>query len=248
MSDLNDETTAEDLAEDSGGTEVSVEDSVEDSAEQSDDVSEVSEGAFDYLDETETPQADVDAQNLFKKFATMTDTQKADKLKALESRPQTLEALNELLGTDAYQEEVTEEQDVDESDSIYLERMRFQSAIEDFSLRNKLSDEVVKELKNPVGAISKAFRNLKFDPSTGEALSYTQKLKMALSQSEVVQNALNDSKANTKVKGMMKANTAKMRNGGGGSTKIDLESLRDSDPAAYLKAMDKNTAESSRYM
>lgn len=246
MSDLNDEAIiAEDSTESTEATVNSVEDSVNDSAEESDaisqEVEESTEDAFDYLDETKTPQAEVDAQNLFKKMSDMTEEQKEEKLKALESRPQTLEALNKLMEA--------EEPEVQESDpeDYGLERVRFHTSIDDFVSRNKLPDEVAKELKNPVGETSKAFRKMKFDPETGEKLSYATKLKMVLSQSEFVQEALTNQRAEVKAKGIVKATTAKMRNGGGGSTKVDLAELKDSNPLEYLKELDRLTNVGSRY-
>lgn len=248
MSDLNDEAVnAEDSTESAEATANSVEDSVNDSAEESDaisqEVEESTEDAFDYLDETKTPQAEIDAQNLFKKMSDMTEEQKAEKLKALESRPQTLEALNKLM-----EAEEPAEAEESEPEDYGLERVRFHTSIDDFVSRNKLPDEVARELKNPVGETSKAFRKLKFDPETGEKLSYATKLKMVLTQSELVQEALTNQRADSKAKGIVKATTAKMRNGGGGSTKADLSELKDSNPREYLKELDKLTSTGSRYM
>ena len=256
MSDLNDEAIiAENSTEDSDVTETSVEESATDSAEKSDAVSqdeaqnaESNEDAFDYLEETKPSQAEVDAQNLFNKMASMTKEQKEAKLKALESRPQTLEALKALMSDDTVESAVAPEPEEDLSDRAYIERARFHSGIEDFVARNNLPDEVLKELKNPVGEVSLAFRKMQFDPETGEKLTFNQKLKYALLQSDAVNNALSEVRAEAKARGTLKATAAKLRNGGGGSTKIDLDELKDSNPAEYLKALDEATGVGSRFV
>ena len=67
---------------------------------------------------------------------------------------------------------------------------RYTTQMSKWAKHNKLSEVEAKELLKPDGELRKTFNELKFDPKTGDKLTLNGRLRIALNQTESVQDML----------------------------------------------------------
>lgn len=213
----------------------------------------------DELDEpTKTPQFRVDAKNLAEKWDALSEEDQKDKLEKLKKsgRTATLNALAEELGTSTSKlVSVYNEPDNDEIAKLkaeveelktalpnahkQAEVNRFHAEMQKWANHNKLSDEEAKLIVGVDSEMHKRFENLKFNPETGDKLGFNGRLKLALSQSEEVQDLIAAKKAGIKYEGIKQGLKAKMPGSGTAihTTKsVNFEGLDGED---FLNAQDE---------
>lgn len=180
-----------------------------------------------------TPQFRVDAKNLAEKWDNLDEEAQKDKLKKLKKsgRTATLNALAEELGTSPNKlVRVYSEPDNDEIAALkaevealktvlpnahkQAEVNRFQAEMQKWANHNKLSDEEAKAIVGVDSEMHKRFENLKFNPETGEKLGFNGRLKLALNQSEEVQDLIAAKKAGVKYEGIKQGLKAKLPGSG----------------------------------
>lgn len=213
----------------------------------------------DELDEpTKTPQFRVDAKNLAEKWDTLDEETQKDKLEKLKKsgRTATLNALAEELGTSpsklvrvynepdndeiaALKAEVEELKTVLPNAHRQAEVNRFQAEMQKWANHNKLSEEEAKEIVGINSEMHKRFENLKFNPETGEKLGFNGRLKLALSQSEEVQDLIAAKKAGVKYEGIKQGLKAKMPGSGTPIHTTKTVNLDELDGEAFLNAQDE---------
>lgn len=166
--------------------------------------------------EEEVPQHRTDAKNIAERWDLMSEKEQKDKLEKLRmsGRKQTLDALASELGTttanllnpeDALVEKENEVETLkaklSELEGVMgyaakqAELDRYSTQMQKWATHNKLSEEDAKELLKPDGELRKTFDKLKFDPETGDKLSLNGRLRIALNQTESVQEMLITRKA-----------------------------------------------------
>jgi len=159
----------------------------------------------------EVPQHRTDAKNLAEKWDMLSDEEQAEKIERLRKsgRKQTIDALAAELGTtaknlinpdDALVEKESEVEQL-KSKLAELEGVmgyaakqaeldRYTTQMSKWAKHNKLSEVEAKELLKPDGELRKTFNELKFDPKTGDKLTLNGRLRIALNQTESVQDML----------------------------------------------------------
>ena len=192
------EENSVDLAENSA-EKVTAENLAAEAAEKKDDEengTELSEkhDANETLEEK--PQYLKDSEKIVDNWENLTDEQKQTKLKNLQqNRPAIFKAVVEKLGID--EKKISQKTDEKNIDDILNEKLgpvleianreRFLAETEKYGKHNKFNEEEIKTIQNLDGEIYRKFLNAKFDPETGEKLSFLGKLKFALQSSAAQQ-------------------------------------------------------------
>jgi len=174
-------------------------------------------------EEDKVPQHRTDAKNLAEKWDMLSDDEQSEKIERLRKsgRKQTINALAAELGTttknllnpddtiaekenevEALKSKLAELEGVMSYATKQAEQDRFVTQMQKWTQHNKLGAEATKELLKTDGDLRKTFDELKFDPKTGEKLTLNGRLRIALNQTESVQEMLVNRKAKATAEGI----------------------------------------------
>ena len=168
--------------------------------------------------EEKVPQHRADAKNLAEKWDMLSDTEQVDKIERLRKsgRKQTIDALASELGTttqnllnpeDALVEKETEVEalkaKLSELEGVMgyaakqAELDRFDTQMSKWASHNKLNEDEKTSLLAKDGELRQTFEKVQFHPETGEKLSISGRLRVALNQTSSIQDMLVSKKAKT---------------------------------------------------
>ncbi len=212
----------------------------------------------------ESPQYQKDAENLAKKWDSLDDSEQAKRIANLyHTRPRVLEAFARELGTtidtlldqygtektekteppfdiqslkDELREELRAEMQEEFRPALQqAERERLTSEISKWGQHNKLSQDQIDQLNHPESDLRKSVEKIKFHPETGEKLSVLGRMRLAISNSESLQNMLIERGAIKRAKGIIKAINTQVKGGGGSRSASDL--LDSSDDTEFISGL-----------
>lgn len=205
------------------------------------------------------PQHRVDARNLAEKWDFLTDEEQELKVQRLQKsgRLSTLQALAKELGTTvdhllperkreaAKGDEIAElKKKLTEMESAVgyakkqAENDRFVAEITKWADHNKFDEEETKDLLKIDGELRNNFRSLRYDPVTGEELSYNMRLRLALKQSDSVQEALTKKMVTKELKARKEGLKAALPNSGT-SNATSASRKKNLSPEEELRMMDE---------
>lgn len=206
--------------------------------------------------EKKQPQFRVDAKNLAEKWDTMSEGEQIEKLERLKKsgRTSTLNALAEELGTtpdklskayDPKEDEIAAlKEKLQELESVIpvaqkqAELDRYITEVQKWAEHNKFTPEETKAVVGLDSEVRKAFESAKYDPETGEKLSFKGRLKLALNKSETVRETIAAKKAGERFAGLQEGLRAKIPGKGTTAPEKSWEGL---SGLALLEAQDKAT-------
>ena len=204
------------------------------------------------------PQSRTDGVKLAEKWDTLSEDEQATKLMNLKKsgRISTLESLASELGTsvDSLFNPFTKEDELSELEILrrkvaehdnalgyatkQSEMDRYHTELGQWASHNKLTEAESKSLTDINGELFKTFDSLKFDPQTGQPLTFKGRLKLALNGTESVQELVAAKKAGKKFDGMKEGLKASLPGGGDSvTTKTNWEDLEGEELIAAQDAL-----------
>jgi len=210
----------------------------------------------------EVPQFRTDAKNLAEGWDLLSEDEQSDKIERLKKsgRKSTITALATELGTTAKllinpdDALVAKESEVDtlkaklselEGVMSYASRQaeldRYSTTLSKWADHNKLTDTETKELLSPDGELRKTFDKAQFNPETGEKLSLNGRLRLALNQTEAVQEMLVNKKAKKTAEEIGEGYKAAMPGTGAPGTTPSVSAKQESEmsPEEWLQYTDR---------
>lgn len=202
---------------------------------------------------SDTPQVEKDAESHVQKWSEYDDDKKSELIQNLsENRKDTFQLIARKLGVDpdklksefspqrkkessGLKEEILKTVEEQFQPAIdQANQQKFKSEIQSFAEHNDLTKEQAQELAKIGGDVYKEFENAKYDPATGQPLSFKGKIKAALSSNSVVQALINQ-KGAKKAEDIAAGVQAKVPGSSGASSK----SVSEMTPQERLEAQNK---------